>query len=104
MYFLPTGENIRCTRISMIWPSPWSLRKKNSSSRPSGSNFSRNCICWRSPTRNLDHVTFRYVIDGEEFEETYYEKDASEAYGRSIKDSWQSVKQFQDFVRWLELY
>ncbi|MBR5937284.1 MAG: DUF4825 domain-containing protein [Clostridiales bacterium] len=55
-------------------------------------------------TQNLDHVSFRYVIDGEEFEETYYEKDASEAYGRSIKDCWQSVKQFQDFVRWLDLY
>ena len=55
-------------------------------------------------TQNLDHVSFRYVLDGEEFEDTYYEKDASEAYGRSIKDCWQSVKQFQDFVRWLDLY
>ena len=54
--------------------------------------------------QNLDHVTFRYTINGEEFEETYYEKDASEGFGRDIKDCWQSAKLFQDLVRWLDVY
>ncbi|MBR4011143.1 MAG: DUF4825 domain-containing protein [Clostridiales bacterium] len=52
--------------------------------------------------QNLDHVSFRFSIDGEEYMETYYAKDATELYGRDIKDCWGSVKQFQEFVRWLD--
>ena len=53
-------------------------------------------------TQNLDHVSFRFSIGGEEFTETYYANDASKLYGRDIKDCWGSVKQFQEFVRWLD--
>ncbi|MBO4688815.1 MAG: DUF4825 domain-containing protein [Clostridiales bacterium] len=52
--------------------------------------------------RNLDHVTFRYTIDGEEFEETYFAEEATKGFGQDVKDCWTSVKLFQDYVRWID--
>ena len=52
--------------------------------------------------RNLDHVTFLYTIDGEEFEETYFAEDATQGFGQDVKDCWTSVKLFQDYVRWID--
>ncbi len=52
--------------------------------------------------QNLDHVTFRYTIDGEELEDTYFAEDASKGFGQDVKNCWTSVKLFQNYVHWLD--
>ena len=51
---------------------------------------------------NLDHVSFRYTIDNEAFDDTYFAEEASKGFGQDVKDCWTSVKLFQDYVCWLD--
>ena len=52
---------------------------------------------------NLEKVSFRYKIEGEEFEDVYSSEDASRIFGQDIKNCFASPKLYQDLERILSV-
>ena len=48
--------------------------------------------------QNLDHVTFRYTVDGVATSKTITAADASQIFGQDIKDCYDNPQTLQDLL------